>query len=166
MRRERVSATCGTKGRTGSTTPCNLAVSITKAAFDNEALASLLDTPTIGAVIAAVVEDSTTLSASGAPYVGTTRVTMTVGVGRWDEYDISVATGGKLDVRVEGSDRARARDIADTITAALASVGQAVLSRAIVAQLEALGGKNATAQAVSAEDNGQVFQATLLTVTI
>jgi hypothetical protein len=146
--------------------PCNLAVSITKAAIDNEAIAKLVDGPTVAAVLAAVVEDSATLRASGAPYVGNNRVTMSVLVGRWDEYAITVTLGGTLDVRVAGSDRGAARQIADAITAALASVGQAVLSRVIVAQLEALGGRNATAQQVSAEDNGQVFQATLLTVTI
>lgn len=144
--------------------PCNLAVSITKGAVDNAAVAALVDHELIQQAVAAVASDSG-LTLVGSPYINSMgTISLTVAADRWTQYTIIVTKA--LAVTTRGESYAMSEQITDSVAQLLNALAQNKLSQIILNELAAIGGKNGTVEAVQAEDEGVVVRANLLTVTL
>ena len=144
--------------------PCNLAVSITKGAVDNAAVAALVDHELIQQAVAAVASDSG-LTLVGSPYInGMGTISLTVAADRWTQYTVIVTKA--LAVTTRGESYAMSEQITDSVAQLLNALAQNKLSQIILNELAAIGGKNGSVESVSAEDEGVVVRANLITVSL
>jgi hypothetical protein len=141
--------------------PCNLAVSITKAAVTEDRLLALLTPAVVQPIIVAYLRQPGVLTAGERVTVTTpgARVVVTVGA-----LTFHIDGGRVSTVATEGATDARGRELVDALSALLALAADARFAQQVRTALAAFG--RVSQQSVTVDNGGVTQAATVLTLTL
>lgn len=138
--------------------PCDRGVTVTNAAVTEAALAALVDSAQMAAIVAAVAEDLNMPVYD--TYVAADYATLAVG-----GYSVSIVKGGR--VRVTGGyDAEEAQRLADAVTATFGTLARALFAASVSASLAVIAGEQPLAEYQDAEVGGIVSPYLILTVNV
>lgn len=138
--------------------PCNLAVTIAKAAVTDEQLLGLLTPEFTAQLVTAALSDlriKMPVRVSGGEVYGYAELSYR------DQIQISVVKGK---VTVSASTRERTQEITDAVSKAIAAGADLMFSKQIATALATMTGKQPQLREVNVEEGGQVMPAVLFSV--
>lgn len=138
--------------------PCNLAVTIAKAAVTNEQLLGLLTPDLVVQAVNAACADlriRINASRSGDTVYGYAELSWS------DQISVAVNRGR---VEVQASDTRRATEISDAISGVLTQLADALFSQQIAGALASIAGKQPVIAEVNVDESGTVMPAFLFSV--